>query len=242
VLRVDDHVLKAYSTEQRYRAGATRLRAADRLAIPAARFEAALPDLRVTVQGFLGGRPPDSARAVSRSAGQALRELHASRVGPLQRFPPVLQLAAVANLGELFGAIAPHVCDRVEALVRRLARTLPQGLCAVPCHGDFHVGQLRCRDEGLAVIDFDELTGAPPALDLATYAAHEVRGDERDLAAARAILDEVAAGYGSRPDGLDWYFSALILRRSSHPFTHFREDWPRGVETMVAAAEAALER
>jgi aminoglycoside phosphotransferase (APT) family kinase protein len=90
------------------------------------------------------------------------------------------------------------------------------------------------------MIDFDEMTAAPPALDLATYAAHQLWGDEGGLDAARAILDELVEGYGERPEGLDWYLAALILRRSSHPFRRMRPDWPQRVEAMVGAAEEAL--
>jgi hypothetical protein len=97
-------------------------------------------------------------------------------------------------------------------------------------------------DVDVALIDLDEMTSAPPALDLATYAAHEVWGDDGDLAAARELLEALVEAYGSRPDGLDWYLSALILRRSSHPFRRLRPDWPDRMEAIVAAAESALER
>jgi ATP-binding cassette subfamily B protein len=243
VLRLDGQVLKAYATEHRYRAAAARLRAVSRgLGVPTAPFAAALPGLRVTVQPFLSGRDPESAQAIARTAGLALRELHGSQVAGLDRYPPARQQAAAATFGEMVKAIAPAVGGRVDGLVERLGRTMPDGLQVVPCHGDFHVGQLRCRGHDVALIDFDEMTSAPPALDLGTFAAHELWGDERDLDAARAILEELVEGYGSRPQGLDWYFSALILRRASHPFRRFRPDWRDRVETMVAAAESALRR
>jgi len=243
VLRVDGHVLKAYASEQRYRAAEARLRAASgTLAVPSAALEAALPDMRVTVQAFLPGRARESARAAAHAAGLALRELHASPVEGLDRFPPAGQHAAAAISGETVKAVAPRLEGRVDTLVARLRRTMPERLPAVPCHGDFHVGQLRRGDAGLALIDLDDMTSAPPALDLASYAAHEPWGERGDLHAAREILEELVEGYGSRPEGLDWYLSALILRRSSHPFRRFRPDWPGRVEAMLAAAESALER
>jgi ATP-binding cassette subfamily B protein len=243
VLRVEDHVLKAYATEHRYRAAEARLRAVSgRLGVPTPAFQAALPDLRVTVQAFLPGDDPKSAGAIARTAGLALRELHDSRVEGLDRFPPARQQEAAATFGEMAKAIAPDLGRRVDALVARLGGTMPERLPVVPCHGDFHVGQLRCSSDAVALIDFDEMTSAPPALDLGTYAAHELWGDEGDLDAAQEILEELVEGYGSRPEGLDWYFSALILRRASHPFRRCRADWPDRVEAMVAAAEAALER
>jgi Ser/Thr protein kinase RdoA (MazF antagonist) len=137
-------------------------------------------------------------------------------------------------------AIAPPLRTRVDRLVAQLQDTLPHGLAHVPSHGDFHAGQLLLRDGEVALLDFDELTGAPAALDLATYAAHELWGDADELPAARAILDDLVAGYGKRPPALDWYLSALILRRSSHPFRRLREDWPVRVERMLGAAEEAL--
>jgi aminoglycoside phosphotransferase (APT) family kinase protein len=111
----------------------------------------------------------------------------------------------------------------------------------VVAHGDFHAGQLlRCGGE-LAVIDFDKLCAAPPALDLATYAAHLVNGREHDLEAARTTLEAAAGGYGERPDGLDWYLATSILRRAPFPFRYLNEDWPDLVEGMVGAAEEALD-
>jgi ATP-binding cassette, subfamily B, bacterial len=243
VLRMDNHVLKAYATDSRYRAAEARLRAiSGNLGVPTAPFAASLPDLRTTVQPFLPGDNPSSARAGARMAGVALQRLHRSPVDGLGRRSPARQQDATSALGEALKAIAPQLGGRIDALVERLGRTVPAALSEVPCHGDFHVGQLRCMGDVVALIDFDDMTLAPPALDLATYAAHEVCRDEKDLAAADEILEELVEGYGSRPGGLDWYLSTLILRRASHPFRHFRPDWPDRVEEMLAAAEAALKR
>jgi Phosphotransferase enzyme family len=243
VIRVDQHVLKAYATERGYQAAEARLRAVSgTLDVPTAPFAATLPDLRVTVQPFLPGHDPESAMATGRAAGIALRRLHGSPVEGLDRFSPARQQAAATTFGDTVKAIAPQLRGRVDALVERLGRAMPWGPPEVPCHGDFHVGQLRCIGDAVALIDFDDMSSAPPALDLGSYAAHEVWRDGGDLAAAREILEELVEGYGSRPEGLDWYFSTLILRRAANPFRHFRPDWPDQVEAMVAAAEAALER
>jgi len=241
VLGMDGHVVKAYATEERYRAAEARLRAAGSdLDVTTAQLEAALPDLRVTVQPFLGGRPPASAAVVAHVAGAALRALHASPVGDLDAFPPARQHAVVTGFGEMVKAIAPGLRARVDRLVALLEVALPRGLARVPSHGDFHAGQLLLRDSDVAVVDFDELTAAPAALDLATFAAHELSGGERELDAVQAMLDDLVAGYGERPAGLGWYLSALILRRSSHPFRRLREDWPERVERMLGSAEEAL--
>ena len=57
----------------------------------------------------------------------------------------------------------------------------------------------------LAVVDFDEMCLAAPALDLATYAADVVRGRDADLDAVAEVLDGLLDGYGERPQALDWH-------------------------------------
>ena len=112
----------------------------------------------------------------------------------------------------------PELGDRLDALVRRLGGALPAGLPLVPAHGDFHVDQLLVRDGDIAVVDFDELCVAAPALDLATYAADVVRGRAGDLERVQAVLEPLLEGYGARPDALDWHLAAAVLARAAHPF------------------------
>jgi hypothetical protein len=239
-LLLDEHVVKAYATERRFRAAEARLRGvSSSLAVRTAPFEAAVPALRVTVQPYLPGRKPDSAYAAARTAGRVLRVLHASPVEGLERLPPARQHAVAAQFGEMVTAIAPHLGPRVKRLVERLHATLPDA-AEVPSHGDFHEGQLLFDGDAVAVIDLDEMTAAPRALDIATYAAHSLWGDEGQLEDARAMLERLVEGYGERPPGLDWYLSALILRRASHPFRRILPDWPERVAAMVGAAEEAL--
>ena len=106
----------------------------------------------------------------------------------------------------------------------------------MPAHGDFHVDQLLVGD-GIAVIDFDGMCLAAPALDLATYAADVVRGRDGDLEAVHAVLERCSTGYGGRPEALDWHLAAAILGRAAHPFHRQVPGWPERVEAMVAAAE-----
>jgi ATP-binding cassette subfamily B protein len=241
VLAIDGHILKAYASDVRYRAAEARLRAASQACpVPTAAFSAALPDLRLIAQARLDGIQPD-ATDVASEAGATLGTLHAAEIDGLEEMPPARHHAAFQNSAALVEAISPGLRPRVETLASRLEANTPAALEAVLSHGDFHSSQLLQGDAGLAVIDFDEMCAAPAALDLATYAAHEVGGEEDDLARARAILDALVDGYGQRPEGLDWYFSTLILRRASHPFRRIRNDWPERVERMVASAEEALD-
>ena len=51
-----------------------------------------------------------------------------------------------------------------------------------------------------------------------------------------------SAGYGERPEHVDWYLAALLLRRAPSPFRLHKKRWPQRLESMVAAAEEVLGR
>jgi aminoglycoside phosphotransferase (APT) family kinase protein len=128
----------------------------------------------------------------------------------------------------------------VGALVSRLRAGRPGGLPLVPAHGDYHVDQLLVHGGEIAVLDFDQMCLAAPALDLATYAADVVRGRETDLDRVERVLGPLLEGYGGRPEALDWHLAAAILGRAAHPFQRQVPGWPDRTEAMVAAAEASL--
>jgi hypothetical protein len=90
------------------------------------------------------------------------------------------------------------------------------------------------------VIDLDGLCLAPPALDLATYAADVVRGRGADSGAIAAVLDPLIDGYGGPPPDLEWHLATAILTRAAHPFQRQADGWQNRVRNMVAAAEAVL--
>ena len=135
-------------------------------------------------------------------------------------------------------AVAPAAEDRVEALLRRLEERCRAAATTVTSHGDFHNGELIQRDGELAVLDVDEACRSAPARDLASYAAHAAVREGDDPV---AVLDGLLAGYDAeRPDGLNWYLSASLLRRAERPFRSLEEDWPERIDALVDAAERAL--
>ena len=136
--------------------------------------------------------------------------------------------------------VMPELSDRLDTIVRRLGDALPAGLPLVPAHGDFHVDQLLLRDDDIAVVDFDGLCLAAPALDLATYAADVVRGRPGDRDKLQAVLEPLLEGYGGRPDALEWHLAAAVLARAAHPFQRQVPGWRERVEATVAVAEAGL--
>jgi hypothetical protein len=241
VLRLDGHVVKIYAGSGDFDNAVLGLDASGRLSelvVPTS--EAVLREFRLTCQTLLAGKPPQGHHAAARAAGSALAALHEAPPDGLQPVTPERQLAAAASSARSAAAVAPELEDRLERVMREVEATLPDVPEHVAAHGDFHANQVLELDEGLAVIDFDEMCTAPAALDFASYVAHLVTGGRGEFEAAAAALDDLVAGYGERPAGLAWYVATSIIRRAPFPFRFMDEDWPRRIEQMVADAEEAL--
>jgi hypothetical protein len=241
VLRLGDVVLKAYDDQTAFRAGANGLRIAERL-FGRPRLRGALTDVRLTVQSAIDGVPVRRARAadVAPVAGVMLRCLHEARLAGLQPALPDRLLGAAASAGELVAGVAPELAGRARRIVQRLEERMPHGLSIGPSHGDFNISQLVDVDGAPALLDFDESCLAPRALDVSAYAANLVSGRPGDPDAAQRALDALLAGYGTRPEGLDWYLAATLTRRAPSPFKQYKRRWPERMASILDAAEAVL--
>jgi hypothetical protein len=241
VLRLGGHVLKAYGDERSFRSGVDGLRLAGRLGTGPS-LEAALADVRVTVQPALDGVPVPRTRAAELApvAGAMLRMLHDSEISGLPRTRPGELMRAVMTTGALVATVAPELAGRVRRLIARLELAMPTGRVAAPCHGDFNVSQFLDVGGALAVLDFDEACMAAPALDVAAYAANLVSGRAGDLETAYEALEALLGGYGARPQGLDWHFAASIARRAATPFRLQKKRWPARIASILEAAESVV--
>ena len=124
------------------------------------------PPARVRRRGGCSGRRARGGPA----AGAARRGLDPE--------PPSHHLGAAIRKAELISAVdAGPARAPGSAAPTRLGAGLPSRTNAcVPAHGDFHVDQLLIGAGEIAVVDFDQMCLAAPALDIATYAADVVRG------------------------------------------------------------------
>jgi ATP-binding cassette subfamily B protein len=241
VLRLDGHVLKAYGRRRQFDAARDGLVAAScESDVQTATFEAALPELRLTVQSAIEGDTPAAAVDVAAEAGALVAHLQRSRVGTLSVVPAERELATAARKAAVVRALLPELASRLDSILGDLGESLPKDPGVVPAHGDFHVDQLLERRGELVVVDFDGMCMAAPALDLATYAADVVRGRGRDSEALAAVIPPLLAGYGERPEAFDWHLAAAILARAAHPFQRQVPGWAERVEGTVAAAEEVL--
>ncbi len=241
VLELDEHVVKIYAGEAEFAGAVTGLESSVRIpGVTVPRREAVLPALQLTCQELLRGQPPRDGTRCSEAAGGVLALLHRARTGGLGSFTHVDQLkAAAGSIGSVV-AVVPELEDRLRVLLRTLEQTLPDASSLVPAHGDYHARQLIETGSELAVIDFDEMCAAAPALDIASFAAHAVNGGEGDLTVAAAAVEGLVQGYGVRPNALSWYLCTSILRRAPFPFRLMEPSWALRIERMVVDAEEAL--
>jgi Ser/Thr protein kinase RdoA (MazF antagonist) len=241
VLRLDGHVAKIYADEREFAAARAAIEAAQRLnGVAAPVAEATLERLQLVCEAMIPGTQPNPKGDAAAASGSLLAALHRSRADDLRRFSTVEQYRAAMATTDAVLNVAPELADQVQAVLATLELTLPEIEELVPAHANFHAGQLLEVEGALAVIDFDHLCAAPAALDLSTYAARLVNGNDEDLSAAAAALDDLVEGYGSRPRGLSWYLATSILRRTQVPFTSLWPHWSVRTQKMVDAAEEAL--
>ena len=187
-------VLKAYGAPRQFEAALAGLRAATAGPLRTGAFAGALPG--AAADRAAGRRGPAARVGGARSRARRARSppsCSARRIDGLARraarAPPRAPRRARRSWSR---RVLPELRPRVEALLERLGRELPAGLALVPAHGDFHVDQLLVAGDGIAVVDFDEMCLAAPALDIASYAADVVRGRDGDLAAVGEVLERPA--------------------------------------------------
>jgi hypothetical protein len=229
VLSLDRYIAKVSGDGVHFARALYGLAVAPSLPVRSAGFKAVVPDLRITVQSLVRGDRPAGAAEVAAQAGGLLAKLHAADVDGLPLQTPADRLSTVV----------PHLRPRLDDLLGRLERSKPEDRL-VTSHGGFHLSQLLESNGDLAVIDFDGICHAQRARDLASYLVSLVETKD-DLEAATATYETLSDGYGSRPPGVSWYLSTLLVRRARRPFTRLREGWREQVETRVAAAESALD-
>jgi hypothetical protein len=238
VFRLERHFVKAYGKESLFARSVRNLRAAASLPFPTARCEAVIPELRLEVQSLLQGRQADAPEDIAAEAGDLLAKLHASGLEGLRIAPPSYWIENAGGSARVVASVVPRLEPRLGKLLRLLEARMPDA-ALVPCHVDFFARQIMELDGEYGLVDFDRMSEAPPALDLATYVSELIEGP--DLADAAGVLDALCDAYGSRPPGVPWYLTVVLLRRARTPFGHFLPDWPDEIERRVAAAEAALE-
>ena len=206
---------------------------------------------RILLHEWLPGRvlseavsDPDPDFGALTSVGAALAHLHAqdaTGLAPLQRD---VEAATLLGLSANLGSICPHLAERLDRLVRRLAGELmraPRLNRAI--HGDFSAGQVLIAGDGVAILDFDRAARGDPAADIGLFIAHlERKALCCALPANRVgpLRQAFLEGYGSvtrrrLPARVPLYIAVGLVRLAALPFRSREADW-------LAQTEAILER
>jgi len=176
----------------------------------------------------------------------ALRHLQSVEPSGLRKHRLGDQAALIRRAAAWLGIVAPHLSERLV----RVGDDIALGLTSVDerlatSHGDFYDDQALVSDDGLTIIDFDELRRGHPLLDVGNMLAHLAVGEERgqDVGAAREQFRVEALRHLPYTEAEVALFEAsALLRLAPGPFRRLEPDWPEGIERILALAEVSLEK
>ncbi|MHB8505363.1 MAG: phosphotransferase [Acidimicrobiales bacterium] len=199
-----------------------------------------LPGARLLAQARVEGSAPAWSGDVRRQLGRALGRLHATRRADLPRFGAAEHLSAAAASARLASNALPALAHPLDRLLSRMVGRLPAPGDLVVSHGDMHRDQAFGTTAGLRLLDPDWICCADPALDLAAIGAHEITAAGRSYEEAVAELEDVLAGYGSRPRALDWYLAVGLIRGIAAPLSRLDPSWKELTGELVDLASQLL--
>lgn len=194
---------------------------------------------RTLTEILLSGETPG---APLKAAGERLAELHAHpTVNPVEiRSAHKMQGRLEAGFDTLswllpaFGPLARPLWDAVQSALT----TLDAGSDLL--HGDFYSNQVLVTDEGVALLDFDELHLGRGESDLGLFIAHleyEVLRGRIEARAVPALTEALLAGYrksGDYDEDMLRVYTVLGLLELAHrPFRDCLPDWPEATRRLL---------
>lgn len=177
----------------------------------------------------------DDVAHLARSAGRELARLHET--------PPPADLdhksdshryrhlsAMIAGINEIIPRLAP----RILRLGNRLLHLLQEANTDLTLtHGDFYANQILITDNGIRLLDFDEIAIAPASSDVGLFLAHleyDILRERLDEPRSQAIGTAFCEGYRSvrtlnaRLLNIHTLFGMIQLLH--RPFRDILPDWP----------------
>ncbi|MHB8244179.1 MAG: phosphotransferase [Acidimicrobiales bacterium] len=241
ILQSGDLFLRAYASTAAFEAARNALTIAPGLLdTPTVETVGDLPSRLLLVQRRVTGRPLIGSRDEQAQLGSVLASLHSQTDTRLAYYGPADHLAAARTSAALVTSLLPGLAHEVERAMRELALLVPDHHAGVVCHGDFHLDQALIDDGTLTLLDLENLCVADPALDLASYAAHQMVYGALERERVLEHLSALLAGYGPMPAAFDWYLAGALLRVAPLPCCFLEADWPTQVEQIVRQATASL--
>jgi hypothetical protein len=179
-----------------------------------------LADLAVVLQAPLAGRPLDDGHVAGAAVG--LAALHDVGHAVDRPRPAAGTLDKVEARARRAAAVAPATGEAMLALVERLrAAAEAHGIGARPpvlVHGDCKPGQFLVDGDRVALLDFDHVGAAEPALDVGSFVAScRPPGAPAGGAFLAAYVAATGAGEDLR-EPVAWYQALALLTKAERAF------------------------
>jgi tRNA A-37 threonylcarbamoyl transferase component Bud32 len=168
-----------------------------------------------------------------------------------ETFTAEKELSVIENRAqrlEMVGATLPEGWSELrDRLAKNLTKLPPAQLCLA--HRDLHDGQFVQRTSNLALIDFDLMTKADTALDVANFLAHlTLRELQQSRGVSKQLADDVGmsllAGLGRNADPGFWprlrYYEATTFARLALVYL-VRPRWRHVVSDLVTLSQRCLD-
>ncbi|MEJ7758792.1 MAG: phosphotransferase [Gemmatimonadaceae bacterium] len=190
-----------------------------------------------------------SSRTRLTSAGGELASLHAQDPAALPEWRADDAIKRLKQTVKALGSLCPDLAPRAAALGRDLARVVETVEPArATIHGDFDASQVLINETAATIIDLDECSSGPPAIDIGNFVAKlKVSAARSEIAEsdAREAIDGLIGGYESRaplPPAKDLRTATAmaLFAMALEPFRRHRTAWPQEIEVILEMAERHL--
>lgn len=150
----------------------------------------------------------------------------------------------ICETARMLATIHPAIGRRVNQLGEEIVDRLDSVDCVIATnHGDFYDDQAIVSEEGMSIIDLDEMRMAHPLLDIGNMLAH-MRSDphhpEKMADARDAFLASMQKRVSYSDRDVSLFESIGLLKLAPGPFRRLENDWRDGIERIVEMAEESL--
>ncbi len=151
-------------------------------------------------------------------------------------------VAQARGIGFLYPAFEQHANRLVSGLTRAL-ESLPDLNCRI--HNDFYAKQVLCTDQGIRLVDSDDLIYGHPAADIGLFIAHLERNaisgglDALQVAPlTQMLLDNYGRDSACDIAGVTGVYTAMgLIQLAHHPYRTCQPGWEKLMEQLLDRAE-----
>lgn len=188
------------------------------------------------------GPDDDQKKAVLRSVGKALAELHSQKPKGLHLRSRRQEIQAIEGQGRMLVNLLPSLSNLVDSITKKIIHLLDRApTLDSPIHGDFYDKQVLIHEDFVTIIDLDQACLSDPASDLGLFVAHIDRDCLQGIYTpeqARSFSSSLLKGYCERRslDGVERFhlYQAMgLFSLATQPFRYRMEQWPEKTESLL---------